>query len=57
MKSPQTIVALTAATLLLVVLFVLNLAMGSVSIPWPTYGQFLQETLREMRPTPGASSS
>lgn len=33
MKSPQTIVALTAATLLLVVLFVLNLAMGSVSIP------------------------
>ena len=33
MKSPQTIVALTAATLLLVVLFVLNLVMGSVSIP------------------------
>ena len=33
MKSPQTIVALTAATLLLVVLFMLNLAMGSVSIP------------------------
>lgn len=33
MKSPQTIVSLTAATLLLVVLFVLNLAMGSVSIP------------------------
>lgn len=33
MKSPQTIVALTAATLLVVVLFVLNLAMGSVSIP------------------------
>ena len=33
MKSPQTIVALTAATLLLVVLFVLNLAMGSVNIP------------------------
>lgn len=33
MKSPQTIVTLTAATLLLVVLFVLNLAMGSVSIP------------------------
>ena len=48
MKSPQTIVALTAATLLLVVLFVLNLAMGSVNIPLAlaVSGLLLQTTFR-----------